>query len=97
MHLRQYFEPEGQVRALEAFSSFATSAGSAGWPIHERLEMYKAFALITDPSNADYPRFKRDVYGILKSYWQVFRPHDVAECWPPDKIFHVTVQVVAII
>ena len=49
--------------------------------------MYEAFALITDPSNADYPRFERDVYGMLKSYWQVFRPHDVAECWPPDKIF----------
>ena len=54
--------------------------------------MYEAFALITDPSNADYPRFEKDVYGMLKSYWQVFRPHDVAECWPPDKIFHTILR-----
>ena len=86
MNLQQYFEPDGQRRALDAFSKFAQSAGRSGWPVHERLDMYEAFAFRNTESNS-LQLFRTEVYDMLSSYWQVWRPLSPSQCWPAAQIF----------
>jgi hypothetical protein len=87
VNLQQYFEPDGQRLALDAFSKFAQSAGRSGWPVDERLDMYEAFAFRNSESTNAFQLFKTQVYDMLSSYWQVWRPLSPSQCWPPEQIF----------
>ena len=78
---------KGQRRALEAFSKFAQSAGQDGWPVHERLDMYEAFAFRSCDPNGAFESFKCEVYDMLSGYWQVWRPLGANQCWPAGQIF----------
>ncbi|MCU1326263.1 MAG: hypothetical protein JWN34_1633 [Bryobacterales bacterium] len=86
MDLREYFQEDNQLRALGAFSSFAKSAE---WPVHERLEMYEAFAFLPMESSDGEARFQDHVYDVLNSYWQVFRGQRISECWTAQRTFDI--------
>ena len=84
--LRTYFESESQQRrALDAYFD----AWKGRWPVHEMLELYKAsqFAFNSlSTANGAFQHFEK-IYDELTGYWQVFRPYNRAECWPPPQIF----------
>lgn len=84
--LRDYFQPAGQTRALEAYATFAR--GSA-WSVLMKMDLYTASRIAFDPATSDSEAFKafERIYGTLASYWQVFRPHGAKDSWPARQIF----------
>ena len=80
--LSNYFTKQGQRRALDAYSEFAT--GSA-WSVPMKMDLYElsceAFA-----GTGSLSAFER-IYNNLVSYWQVFRPHGADQCWDAARIF----------
>jgi hypothetical protein len=86
MTLRNYFQPEGQQRALATYGKFAFEQN---WPIREKMDLYEASRIAFDPTADDriaFGAFER-IYNTLAGGWQVFRPHSPNVCWPPRQIF----------
>lgn len=84
--LRDYFQPAGQRRALEAYSGFA---GSSAWSVPLKMDLYEASRVAFHTGEGDDERIKafEKVYGNLVSSWQVFRPHGVAGSWTARTIY----------
>jgi hypothetical protein len=86
MTLRDYFQPEGQQRALAAYGNFACNQG---WEIREKMLLYEASRVAFDPSTGDRSSLRVfvEIYRTLAGTWRVFRPHSPSVCWPPRRIF----------
>jgi hypothetical protein len=82
MMLRDYFEPAGQVRALEEYSKFASVRG---WGIDEKIRLYEASTRAFEPAMPD-PEAFGEIYRILRR-WQVFRGTAARACWSQLEIF----------
>jgi hypothetical protein len=89
--IKDYFQPHGQKRALEAYASFA---GGSAWSIPMKMDLYVSSRAAFNPENTDVVAFTafEAIYGNLVSYWQVFRPHGADECWPARQIFDTIKQ-----
>jgi hypothetical protein len=86
MTLRDYFQPEGQQRALATYGTFASDQD---WAIREKMDLYEASRLAFDPTTDDTGAFGafEKIYNTLAGSWQMFRPHSPLVCWPSRRIF----------
>jgi hypothetical protein len=84
--LNRSFTREGARVALDRYVQFA---GSAGWSIPHKVELYEAGGIAGDPTISDAERRAafRTIHGNLASSWQVFRPVGASRCWSSDQIF----------
>jgi|SRR5271157_2187961 len=88
--LRRYFETDHhQRRALAACDLF----------LPEELDLYDASWDAFDPSSSAAASFRHfeKIYDELAhnrppSYWNVFRPNSLADCWQPQQIFDTIKQ-----
>jgi hypothetical protein len=85
--IREFYQPHGQRRALEAYSRFAT--GTA-WSVPAKMNLYKAsraaFSLATADKACAFAEFET-IYNELRGYWQVFRSSVPAEPWSARTVY----------
>jgi hypothetical protein len=89
--IKDYFQPHGQKRALQAYATFA---GGSAWSVPMKVDLYVASRVAFSPGRTDADAFEafETIYRTLVSYWQVFRPHGADECWPARRIFETIKQ-----
>jgi hypothetical protein len=85
--LREFYQPNGQHRALEAYSQFPK--GTA-WSVPAKMTLYKAsraaFGDEADENSIAFSQFET-IYDELRGYWQVFRSSVPAQPWPAKTVY----------